>query len=223
MKIFVDSANLRDIEDALQRGFPKGITTNPAILAKEPKGDFVLHIRRIIDLVRKYDYDIPLSIEVFSTEEDEMIRQAESFVEEFGDYPNLYIKVPIGWNELKLIHRLRSSDIKINCTCCMSVNQALMAAHAGANFVSLFYNRIRDLGHDAFAIVKETCDILRLHNDPAEVIVGSIRHIVDINEAFRAGAHIVTIQPKFFPQYCSHPQTDAAVDEFCTKFKDWLS
>lgn len=222
MKIFVDSANFIELEEALKRGFPKGITTNPSIMAKEKKGSFEAHIKNIISLIRDYGYDIPLSVEVFTKDADEMIRQAEEFVTHFGDYPNLNIKVPIGWDELKVIHELRNMNIKVNCTCCMSLNQAIMAAQAGANYVSLFYGRIRDIGYDAFHVIKQASEMFRRADYPAEIIVGSIRHIADINEAFDAGAHIVTVPPRFFQAYCAHPKTDEAVDQFVNEFKAWL-
>src|SRR3989442_6824585 len=128
MKIFVDSANLVEIEEALERGFPAGITTNPSILSHEEKGDFRAHIRKIIDLLDKHGYDIPLSVEVFTTNPAEMIGQAGDFVRHFGGYRNLYIKIPIGWDELTVIRELRRRDIKVNCTSCMSYNPAVMAA-----------------------------------------------------------------------------------------------
>ncbi len=155
MKIFVDSANLLEIEEALDRGFPAGITTNPSILAKEEKGDFREHIKKIIELVQRYGYDIPLSVEVFSTKREEMITQAEDFVGHFGHYRNINVKIPVGWDELAVIRELRSRNIRVNCTCCMSYNQAVMAAAAGANYVSIFYGRIRDIGYDAAAVVRQ--------------------------------------------------------------------
>ena len=222
MKIFVDSANLLEIEEALERGFPAGITTNPSILSKEEKGDYRAHIKKIIGLVEKHGYDIPLSVEVFTTNPAEMIQQAEEFVKHFGSYRNLYIKIPIGWDELAVIRELRRRGIKINCTCCMSFNQAVMAARAGANFVSLFYGRIRDIGYDAASIVRATHQVFREWNVPAEIIVGSIRHIHDVNEALMAGADIVTVPPKFFKQMTQHPKTDEAVNQFVTDFQRWL-
>jgi transaldolase len=222
MKIFVDSANLVEIEEALERGFPAGITTNPSILSKEERGDFREHIKKIIGLVERYGYDIPLSVEVFSTDPTEMVAQAEDFVRHFGGYGNLYVKVPIGWDELAVIRELRRRGVKVNCTCCMSVNQAIMAARAGANFVSLFYGRIRDIGYDAASVVRATRQVFREGQVPAEIIVGSIRHIHDVNEAFLAGADIVTVPPKFFRQMVSHPKTDEAVHQFVTDFQKWL-
>ena len=221
MKLFIDTANLEELEQSLQRGFVKGVTTNPSILSKEQRGDFRLHINQLIRLLQKYDYNVPLSVEVFTTQPEEMILQAQQFVEEFGHYSNLYIKVPIGWNELTVIAKLRRRDIKVNCTCCMSYNQAIMAVQAGANFVSLFWGRIRDIGYDAASIVRQVHQTLREWQSPCEIIVGSIRHIADINEALQAGADIITVPPKFFPQMCAHPKTDEAVHQFVTDFRNW--
>jgi len=221
MKIFVDSANFVELEEALKRGFASGITTNPAIMAKEKKGSFLEHIRRIIELIKAYDYDLPLSVEVFTKDSEEMVRQAREFLRQFGDYRNLYIKVPIGWDELKAIHALKRDGVKINCTCCMSMNQALMASAAGADFVSLFWGRIRDIGHDAAEVVRQTAEVFHRNGVRSELVVGSIRHIVDVTEAFRAGADIVTVPPRFFRAFCSHPKTDEAVDQFLNEFRAW--
>jgi transaldolase len=221
MKIFVDSANLLEIEEALERGFPAGVTTNPSILSKEEKGDFRNHIKKIIRLLEKHDYHVPLSVEVFSSQPAEMVAQAEEFVQHFGGYPELNVKIPVGWNELGVIRELRRRGIKVNCTCCMSYNQAIMAAAAGANFVSLFYGRIRDIGYDAAPVVRALHATFREHRVPCEIIVGSIRHIHDINEALMAGADIVTVPPKFFRQMVSHPKTDEAVNQFISDFQKW--
>ena len=222
MKIFVDSANLLEIEEALERGFPAGITTNPSILAKEEKADFREHINKIIELVQRYGYDIPLSVEVFSARPEEMITQAEDFVRYFGHYPKLNVKVPVGWDELAVIRELRLRGIRVNCTCCMSYGQAMMAAAAGANYVSLFYGRIRDIGYDAASVVREVRATFRERAAACEIIVGSIRHIADISESFQAGADIVTVPPKFFRAMVSHPKTDEAVRQFVTDFQKWM-
>jgi len=223
MKIFVDTANLVEIEEALQRGFPGGITTNPSLLSREEKGDFQGHIKQIIGLLQKYGYDIPLSVEVFSSRPEDMVVQAEEFVRQFGHYQSLNVKVPIGWEELAVIRELRRRDIKVNCTCCMSYNQAIMAALAGANYVSLFWGRIRDIGYDADSVVRQVRATLKEAKSPAEIIVGSIRHIMDVNEALQAGADIVTVPPKFFRQMTQHPKTDEAVSQFLGDFQKWLS
>ncbi|MBE3602595.1 hypothetical protein IMX07_03045 [bacterium] len=221
MKIFVDSANLVEIEEAFKRGFASGVTTNPSILSKEERTDFRQHIRGIIRLLGRYGADIPLSVEVFTTEPHEMLRQARELAEEFGDYPGLNIKVPIGWDELRVIRELKQSGVRVNCTCCMAFNQAAMAALAGADYVSLFYGRIRDIGYDARGVVESVRRAFREGGVAAQIIVGSIRHIHDINEAMMAGADIVTVPPKFFPQMVSHPKTAEAVEQFINDFRNW--
>jgi transaldolase len=221
MKLFVDTANLEELEECLQRGFPSGVTTNPAILSKEQRRDFRDHINDMIALLQQYNASIPLSVEVFTADPDEMIPQAEEFLGHFGHYPHLNIKVPVGWHELKVIADLRRRGIRVNCTCCMSYNQAIMAARAGANYVSLFWGRIRDVGYDAGHVVRSVHETFRSWNSDSEIIVGSIRHIADVNEAIQAGADILTVPPKFFPQMCSHPKTDEAVRQFVTEFQKW--
>lgn len=220
MKLFVDSANLAEIEEALARGFVAGITTNPSILAKEERGDFVEHVHKIIALIRRHGREVPLSVEVFVADPSEMLDQALKFVSAFR-YPALAVKVPIGWDELRVIAELRKREIQVNCTCCMSFNQAYMAALAGANYVSIFYGRIRDVGYDAKSVIEQTARAFQAGGIPAQIIVGSIRHIYDINEAFAAGAHIVTVPPKFFPPLTQHPKTTEAVNQFLSDFRQW--
>jgi transaldolase len=221
MKLFVDSANLSEIEEALKRGFPRGVTTNPSILSKEQRRDFNSHIRDIITLLRQYDSIIPLSVEVFTTDLHEMLAQVERFLADFGDYEELYIKVPIGWDELRVIREIRKMGGRVNCTCCMSYNQAIMGAEAGASYVSLFWGRIRDTGYDAASVVRQVHETFKERGSPTEIIVGSIRQMIDVNEAIQAGADIVTVPPKFFPQMCVHPKTDEAVAQFIRDFQEW--
>jgi transaldolase len=223
VKLFVDSANVHDIEEALKRGFPKGITTNPSILSKEERRDFTSHIRDIIELLRRYDAPLPLSVELFTTDPTEMVNQVGRFLSDFGDYENLYIKVPIGWNELQVIREIRRLGGRVNCTCCMSFNQAIMAASAGANYVSLFWGRIRDTGYDAASVVRQVREALTTNGYDTEIIVGSIRQMVDVNEAIQAGAHIVTVPPKFFAEMCAHPKTTEAVEQFMRDFRAWTA
>lgn len=221
MKLFVDSANLDDIEQALRRGFPRGVTTNPTIMARERVQDFDDHLHRLIGLLRDHGADIPLSVEVMTTHPAEMLTQADRLIEEFGYYPNINIKVPIGWEELSVIAELHRRGVAVNCTCCMTFAQALMAAQAGANYVSLFWNRIRDIGGDAAGVVRQVVDAFRRRGCTTEVIVGSIRHMADITDAIAAGADIVTVPPQFFPQLCSHPKTDEAVAQFMKDCRQW--
>jgi len=221
MKLFIDSANLREVDEALVRGVVCGVTTNPSILAKEPKSDFKTLVKGIIARLKQEPVPLPLSVEVFSTKPEQMIAQACDFVESF-DYEPLYVKVPIGWNELKVIHELKKRDIKVNCTGCMAFNQAILAANAGADYISLFYGRIRDTGYDAFTVVEQTASALRHAKSPSQVIVGSIRHIHDINDAVRAGADIVTVPPAFLPVMAGHPKTEEVIQQFVKDFEKWL-
>ena len=246
MKIFVDTANLADIEEALKRGFVSGITTNPSILAKEPKSGLENHVGKIVDLIKKYDPsgNLPLSIEVFSRNQEEMIAQAVKFKESFG-YPGLCVKVHVGWDELAVINDLSHQGIDVNCTAVMTVTQAIMAAQAGARYVSLFWGRIGDAGKDEkfasdrekmFAdktiddsdfnpaiAVRRTRDLLDKSNLTTEIIVGSIRNVVSIRDAYLSGAHIVTIPPKFFSPMVSHYKTNEVVEMFLNDFKNWLA
>jgi len=223
MKLFVDSANLADIEAALKRGFPSGVTTNPSILAKEERRDYRDHIRDIIHILEKWGRDLPLSVEVFTTDPEEMIRQSEEFVSEFGFYSGLTIKVPIGWEELRVISALSDKEIPVNVTCGMSFNQAMIALNAGARYISLFWGRIKDTGYDASAVVSDVRTVMDRDGSNGEIIVGSIRHLMDVNEAMKAGAHIVTVPPPFLEKMCQHPKTDEAVNQFVTEFSEWMS
>jgi transaldolase len=222
LKLFVDSANLADIEAALERGFVRGVTTNPSILAKEERRDYRVHIRDIINILAKQAQPVPLSVEVFATDADEMVRQATDFADEFGDYPGLVVKVPVGWNELRVIATLTERGLAVNATCAMSLNQAVMALGAGARYVSLFWGRIKDTGSDPSIVVRGVRSLMDTDVGSAEIIVGSIRHLLDVNEALLAGAHIVTVPPQFFPKMCAHPKTDEAVDQFVTEFAAWM-
>ena len=244
MKIFIDTANLSDIENALKRGFIRGITTNPSLLAKEPKSEFKSHIGKIVDLIKRYSPETDLSVEVFSKDPEEILKQAHDFKESFR-ISNLSIKVQIGWNELEVIHRLSKESIAVNMTCGMSVTQVIMAAAAGAKYVSLFWGRIRDGGRDEKflserqksleekALLEEDFDpvtvvgqaraLLGREYPKSEIIAGSMRSVADIKQAALAGAHIVTVPPKFFPGMVSHFKTDEVVQQFLSDFSKWLS
>lgn len=245
MKLFVDTANLKEIESTLRRGFVRGITTNPSLLSKEPKSAFEEHIKKIIELIKEHQPGIHLSVEVFSTDPDEIFRQAKRFEETFK-YHWLSIKVQVGLNELEVIRELARKGFSVNCTCCMTVNQAVMAAAAGAKYVSLFVGRIRDGGIDAegkfsreldiglrnqafteedfdpFAVIAMTRVILDKSYPEVQIIAGSMRSANDVKMSGLAGAHIVTVPPKFFPDMITHFKTDEVIKEFLTNFQNWL-
>jgi transaldolase len=243
MKLFIDSANLEDIEKAFKRGIVRGVTTNPSLLAKEPKVEFEKHISKIVSLIRRYNSKAHLSVEVFSQDSKKILCQARRFKKIFK-LPSLSVKVQIGWDELEIIHRLSEEGVSVNCTACMTVGQAILAAQAGAKFVSLFWGRIRDgkndnkfkkqyeqsirdgiLSEEDFdpaIVVKKTREIIDRQKLKAEIIVGSIRGVKDIIDAGIAGAHIVTVPPKFFSVMASHFKTDEVVDQFLQDFAKWV-
>jgi transaldolase len=246
MKLFVDTANLAEIETALSDGFIEGITTNPSLLAKEPKADYLAHMRQIVCLIRKFRRPVHLSMEVIAKEPNEMVLQADRFQQDLA-YENLAIKVPIsqhGRSFTGVVRELASRSIAVNCTACMTPMQALAAAAAGARYVSLFYNRIRDgalenhhqergallaaklveeADFDPVHVVAETARLLAMSYPKAEIIAGSIRSVLDIKQAGLAGAHIVTLPPKLFMPLLSHYKTDEAVDSFLSDISRWLN
>ena len=222
MKLFLDSANLQDVENGLSRGHLSGITTNPSLLAKEPKANFHGHIQKIVDLIVADGRNLPLSVEVFATKPDEMIAQAEEILQKIP-YSGLNIKVPVGWDELKVIYALAKKDIKVNCTCIFTEEQSVLAANAGASYVSIFHCRLKDMGGDPVRVIEGTRQILDQAGSPAEIIVGSIRMQSDILEAHLAGGHIVTAGAKVIEQMSSHPGTDKSVQGFLKDFATWIS
>ena len=222
MKIFSDTANLKDIESNLRRGFISGITTNPSILSKEPKTDFVKHIIKITDLCNKHGSIVPLSVEVFTSNTNKMVEQALELVEKIN-YKNINIKIPIGWDELVVINKLVNKGIRVNATCLFNEAQCVLTANAGAKYVSLFMGRMKDVGIEPLGVINKTRKLLDQSGTDAEIIIGSIRHERDIIDCLSAGAHIVTADPKFFPKMATHPQTDKSVEGFLNDFKEWMA
>lgn len=246
MKLFLDTANLADIEDALRGGFIRGVTTNPSLLAKEPKGNYLAHMKKIVALLKKDGRNLSLSVEVFSDQQEEMLKQAREFKKALK-YKNLAIKIPVsykGQSYLGVVRRLSDEGIIVNCTACMTPLQLVLAAAAGARFVSLFYNRVRDAETEALyanernallekkvvekadfnpdQVLREASTLLAEYPD-AEIIVGSIRTPLDVKRAALAGGHIVTASLPIFKAALSHFKTDHAVGNFLTDFKHWCA
>tara|TARA_R110000824_G_scaffold115739_3_gene266918 strand:+ start:1592 stop:2257 length:666 start_codon:yes stop_codon:yes gene_type:complete len=220
MKYFLDTANLAEIEDALQKGAIRGVTTNPSLLAKEPKADFFEHIKKIASLCSTYG-NVPLSAEVFAQEPSGMLRQAFEMKEKIG-YSNLNIKIPIGYEELQVVHDLTEAGIEVNCTCCFSATQLQLAAHAGARYVSLFYNRLLDIQGNPAKVLQRTRQVIDINNLNCEIIAGSIRNAYDIEDAWASGAHIVTAGHKVLVAATKHPKTDESVEGFLKDFSHWI-
>ena len=220
MKLFIDTANLNDIEDALSTGTVQGVTTNPSLLSKEPKEHFINHINKIVSLCRD-NGSVPLSVEVFAETPDEMYDQALSICKR-TDYTEVNIKIPVGYEELKVIDRLSSEGIAVNCTCCFSASQLEMAAQAGARYVSLFYNRLLDCGGDPIEVLKRTRRFIEANELNCEIISGSIRCGNDVSDAWEGGSHIVTAGLPVIKKMMEHPSTDLSVQGFLKDFREWL-
>jgi len=220
MKFFLDTANLDEIEDALETGLISGITTNPSLMAKEPKTDFYEHISKIVDMCELYG-EIPLSVEVFATEPHQILTQAYHIRTQIP-YKKLNITIPIGYEELKIINKLSETNVPVNCTCCFTTTQMQLAAAAGARYVSLFYNRLLDVKGDPLETLQRTRDFIDSRNLNCEIIVGSIRNAYDVEDAWNAGAHIVTAGHAVLKKATKHPKTDESVNQFLSDFREWI-
>lgn len=220
MKFFIDTANLDHINETLRKGFVSGVTTNPSLMAKEPKSDFMEHIQKIASLCQIYG-NLPLSVEVFAEKPKDMYDQALKIYDDLG-YENLNIKIPVGYNELEVVNKLYNEEIDVNVTCCFTEAQLELAALAGARYVSLFYNRLKDNGGDPLEVLENVRNNFDNNGIDTEIIVGSIRKADDVIEAWNSGGHIVTAGHNLFPDILEHPQTDASVKGFLDDFKDWV-
>ena len=220
MEFFIDTANLEHIEETLKKGFVSGVTTNPSLMSKEPKSDFIKHIDKITEICEEYD-NVPLSVEVFAEKPAEMYSQALEIYDAL-EYENLNIKIPVGYEELEVVSKLHKEDIDVNVTCCFTEAQMELAALAGARYVSLFYNRLLDYGGNPLKVLTNVRNNFDKNNINSEIIVGSIRKERDIVQSWAAGGHIVTAGYNLFPGILEHPMTDYSVKGFLSDFKDWL-
>ena len=211
MKFFIDTANVDEIREAAALGILHGVTTNPSLIAKEGR-DFRETILEIVSIV-----DGPISAEVVSLEAEGMVREAEVLA---VWHHNIVIKVPMTWEGMKAVAQLTKKDIKTNVTLVFSPSQALMAARAGATYVSPFVGRFTDISQDGIALVSDIADIFTYHDIPTEIIAASIRTPMDVVESAKAGAHIATVPFKVLKQMVKHPLTDIGIERF---LKDWES
>src|SRR3954471_16212216 len=209
MAIFLDSSQLSEIREFMATGIVSGITTNPLIISKENPGvDLKSHILEIISMSR-----VPISVELTTESEPEMLAEAREYAKWHPRH--IVIKVPMTEAGLRVIHPLEQHDhTPVNVTCIMSFNQAYVSALAGATYVSIFAGRVRDMGYDPAPIIEQTRNALEREGLKAQIIVGSIRHLGDVNEALQAGAHIVTVPPAILRKMFWHPRTTETIREF---------
>ncbi len=209
MKLFIDTANVEEIRKANDMGVICGVTTNPSLIAKEGR-IFKDVVKEITDIV-----DGPISAEVISLDSEGMIKEA---VELSKIHKNIVIKIPMTAEGLKAVKVLSKEKIKTNVTLIFSAGQALLAAKAGASYVSPFVGRLDDIGNDGMNIIKETVEIFKNYSIDTEIIAASIRHPMHVIEAAKLGCHIATIPYKVIMQLTKHPLTDKGIDQF---LKDW--
>lgn len=209
MKFFLDTANVSEIREAEALGVVAGVTTNPSLIAKE-KQNISEVIRQIAGIV-----DGPVSAEVVSTTFAEMVPEARQLAK---IAPNVVIKVPLNAEGLKTVKVLSAEGIKTNVTLIFSANQALLAARAGATYVSPFVGRLDDISEDGIELVKTIADIFAIHDIDTEIIAASIRHPMHVTKAALAGADIATVPYKILLTLLNHPLTDVGIKRF---LEDW--
>lgn len=209
MKLFIDTANIDEIKEVHSWGVLAGVTTNPTLIAQEGR-DFRQVIEEITSIVPG-----PVSAEVVATDAEGMIREGEEYAA-WAD--NVVIKVPMTAEGLKATSALAKKGIKTNVTLVFSPNQALLAARAGASFVSPFLGRLDDISFDGMQLISDVVDIFLAHDIDTEIIAASIRHPMHMVEAAKLGAHIATAPYKVFQQMLKHPLTDAGIERFLA---DW--
>lgn len=211
MKFFIDTANVDEIRKANELGVICGVTTNPSLIAKEGR-DFVEVVKEIASIV-----DGPISAEVISLEANAMVAEAEELLKKI-DNPNIVIKLPMCAEGLKACKMLTAKGIKTNVTLIFSAAQALLAAKAGATYVSPFVGRVDDIDWDGVQLVADIADIFAVYGIESEIIAASIRTSVHVTECAKVGADIATVPYKVIEQMIKHPLTDIGIARF---LKDW--
>jgi transaldolase len=210
MKFFIDTANIEEIREAHSLGILAGVTTNPTLVAKEKNVSFHDRLKEITSIVKG-----SVSAEVISLDFEGMMKEAKELA---AIAPNITIKVPMTPDGLKAVSALSKEGIKTNVTLIFSANQALLAARAGATYVSPFLGRLDDIGFNGMQLISDIADIFAIHDIQSEIIAASIRHPMHITEAALKGAHIATIPYKVLMQLFKHPLTDKGIEAFLA---DW--
>ena len=210
MKIFLDTADVAKIRAFTDLGIVDGVTTNPSLVAQTGRKDLPGLIREIADVVHG-----PISVEVIATDAEGMIREARE-ISSWG-LPTV-VKIPMTREGLRAVRVLSKEGIATNVTLVFTALQGLLAAKAGATYVSPFAGRLDDIAHDGMEVVRDLVHILRVYGLPTQVIASSIRHPLHILESAKAGAHVATVPPKVLGQVLRHPLTDAGIERF---LKDW--
>lgn len=210
MKFFIDSANIKEIKEAASLGVLDGVTTNPSLVAKEGR-DFRTLLTEICAIV-----DGPISAEVIATDFEGIMKEGRDLA---IIHKNIVVKVPLIREGLRAVKALKAEGIRTNVTLCFSPNQALLAAKAGATYISPFIGRLDDASENGMDLIRQIVTIYRNYNYPTEVLVASIRHPMHVVEAAMIGAHVCTIPFKVIDQLIKHPLTDIGLERFLADWK----
>lgn len=211
MQFFLDTAEISEIEEIMDLGILDGITTNPSIIAKSGK-DFKTVLKEICNIVPG-----PVSAEVIATDYNNMIKEGLE-LREIAD--NIVIKLPVTWDGIKACKYLANQDIKVNMTLCFSANQALIAAKAGASYISPFIGRLEDIGQEGIELIRQIREIYSIYVFDTQILAASIRNTDHIFRVASLGADVATMPYKVLKQLIKHPLTDIGLNAF---LKDWAA
>ncbi|HEX8749338.1 MAG TPA: fructose-6-phosphate aldolase [Pyrinomonadaceae bacterium] len=211
MKFFIDTANLDEIREAQAQGVLDGVTTNPSLVAKEGNVDFKQHIAAICEITQG-----PVSAEVTSLDLEGMLREGREYAR---IAPNVVVKCPLTTDGLKATRTLTDEGTRVNVTLCFSAAQAILAAKAGAAYISPFLGRLDDIGQNGLALLAEIVEIYDNYDWGTEVLAASIRHPIHVVEAARMGADVATMPFKVIQQLIKHPLTDKGLEQFLADWK----
>lgn len=210
MKLFLDTASVKEIREGVALGVVDGITTNPSLVAKEgrPFREIVEEICRLVDG--------PINLEVVGTDADTMVAEGRDLAK---IHANVVVKIPMIAEGLKAVRRLHLEGIKVNVTLCFSASQALLAAKAGATYISPFIGRLDDISHVGMDVVRDILAVYRNYGYPTQVLAASLRHPLHVLEAAKAGAHVATMPFAVLQQLLKHPLTDVGLERFLSDWK----
>lgn len=211
MKFFIDTANLDEIREANELGMIDGVTTNPSLVAKEGEVDFKEHIAKICEMVKG-----DVSAEVTAMDTEGMLREGREYAK---IAPNVVVKCPLTLDGLKATRIFKEEGIKVNVTLCFSAAQAILAAKAGAGYISPFIGRLDDIAQDGMQLIRDIVQIYDNYGFETEVLAASIRHPVHIVDCALAGADVATIPFKVIQQLVKHPLTDKGLESFLADWK----
>jgi len=214
MRIFLDTANIEEIREAARLGVVSGVTTNPTLVAKERGVDYKQRVVEICEVVKG-----PVSAECIARDTQGIIVEAREVA---AWHPEVVVKIPIDAAGLEATSKLAREGVKVNMTLVFSANQGLLAALAGATYVSPFVGRLDDAGHDGMEVVRDIVEVLDRYRLPSQVIAASLRHPRHVIEAAKAGAHIATLPYKVLLGMLRHPLTDVGIERFLADAREYM-